>query len=82
MSYGEEAATEMMISDNLLYLRAEQRAAEGLWETRDGQTLKVTDMTTSHIQNCLRMLKRGNSPYADPFIMMFEKELERRNDGV
>ena len=78
MSYGEEIATEQMIAGELAYIRSEQRAADGLWETRDGQTLKVTDMTTSHIQNCLRMLKRGNSRYADPFIGMFEKELERR----
>lgn len=80
MSYGAEIATEQMIERELLYVRAEQRAFDGLWETREGKTLKVTDMTTSHIQNCLRMLKRGNSPYADPFIGMFEKELERRGE--
>ena len=81
MGQGAELEMERMIDSEVLYFRAELRAEKGLWETRDGQILKVTDMTTRHIQNCLRMLERGNSPYADPFIGMFEKELERRDDG-
>ena len=79
MSYGEEATTEMMMSDNLLYLRAEQRAAEGIWTLQGGKMIKVTDMTTEHIKNCLRMIRHISSPNFDPYIGMFEKELERRS---
>lgn len=28
------------------------------WTTKDGQKLEPRDMTTSHIKNCLAMLKR------------------------
>lgn len=28
------------------------------WRTRDGVTLKICDMETSHIRNCINMLKR------------------------
>lgn len=28
------------------------------WETKDGRTLQIADMETSHIENCIRMIKR------------------------
>ena len=30
------------------------------WTTREGKKLKISDMATSHIINCLKMLERGN----------------------
>lgn len=47
------------------------------WRTKDGQLLKIKDMQTSHIQNCVRMLEKklasrppeqyymGDSDYAE-----------------
>lgn len=29
------------------------------WTTRDGKQIRMSDMTTQHIKNCLRMLERG-----------------------
>ncbi len=29
------------------------------WTTKDGVTLKVSEMETSHIKNCIAMLKRA-----------------------
>lgn len=29
------------------------------WTTRDGQVLKIKDMETDHIVNCIKMLRRG-----------------------
>jgi hypothetical protein len=29
-----------------------------MWTTRDGDTLLIKDMATSHIINCLKMIKR------------------------
>lgn len=82
MSYGAEVAMEMEIDRQIMYARAEQLAREGRWTMRDGTEIHVTDMSNSHIENCIRMLKRGASPYADVFISMFEAEQKRReSDG-
>ena len=78
MSYGRELETEITIERELAYGLAANLAEKGVWETKDGQRLNVRDMTDSHIANCLAMLKRGGSPYADPFIVMFENEKKRR----
>ena len=29
------------------------------WTTRDGKQIRICDMTTQHIKNCLCMLERG-----------------------
>ena len=29
------------------------------WTTREGKQVRICDMTTQHIKNCLRMLERG-----------------------
>lgn len=78
MSYGAEVAEERYIERELLYARAESMAQKGEWQTKDGRKLTVSSMTDSHIANCIAMLKRGHSPYADPFISMFEAEQKRR----
>lgn len=33
------------------------------WETNEGNVLEIKDMTTLHIQNCIKMIKR--SKYLD-----------------
>lgn len=44
-----------------------------VWRTRDGETIRVEDMTTRHIRNCMRLFSEN-----DPKYIMFEEELERR----
>ena len=79
MSYGQEIAMEQMIERELIYQHACDMAEKGLWETKDGQILSVSKMTDQHISNCIAMLKRSNSPYAEPFIIMFENEQNKRS---
>lgn len=43
------------------------------WRTRDGKVLKVKDMSTEHIRNCMRMI--GTQ---DDFYYVFEQELKNR----
>ena len=31
------------------------------WKTKDGKKLKITEMETSHIENCIKMLERNKS---------------------
>ena len=46
------------------------------WRTREGKVLKVKDMSTAHIKNCMRMIGK-----IDDFYYAFEAELRRR-DGA
>lgn len=61
-------------------LQAFTNASHGLWITKDGRYLHVTEMETTHIQNCIRMLRRYDSPFKDAYISMFEKELKERGE--
>ena len=61
-------------------IRAANNASHGLWITKDGRYLHVSEMETSHIQNCIRMLKRYDSPFKKYYIPMFEKELKERGE--
>ena len=47
------------------------------WRTRDGKILKVKDMTTEHIKNCMRMIGE-----TDDFYYVFEAELKQRGTTV
>lgn len=49
----------------------------GIWTMRDGTEIAVTDMTTSHIRNCMRTVGKNNEWYA-----VFADELERRGEKV
>ncbi len=64
-----------------LQIQAKCNAFHGLWQTKDGDWLHVTEMGSQHIKNCIRMLERNNSPFADIYIPMFKKELERREEN-
>ena len=87
MSYGKE-----ILDDNAyeieqsiekarrLYIQAIANAEHGLWITRDGRYMQIREMETSHIHNCIRMLKRNNSPYKEIYIKAFEKELAERKE--
>ena len=62
----------------------------GYWETKDGRNLKIELMETSHIKNCINLLKRNlqkldedeldyYSDYLDFKIDEFEKESKKRD---
>lgn len=63
-----------------MYIKAKCNAFHGLWRTKDGDWLHVTEMGSQHIKNCIRMLERNNSPFADIYIPMFKEELNRREE--
>lgn len=44
------------------------------WRKKDGTTVKLSDMTVSHIRNCMRIVGED-----DPWYGQFENELKRRS---
>lgn len=53
------------------------------WITQDGRRLKVTEMTTQHIQNCMKMLEReATEDDFDDFYYVLEAELNRRRENA
>lgn len=45
------------------------------WRCRDGRVIKLKDMTTDHIRNCMRIITEN-----DDFWYVFEAELKRRGE--
>lgn len=54
---------------------------DGYWTTKEGTTLRIKDMETSHIQNCLKMLNSEPVTFEE-YIFEFEEELRRRGVGL
>lgn len=68
-----------MYSTSTIWVALERRLKEGIWRTREGRDLKISDMTTSHIKNCISFIERlreGN--IYTPYIPLFKEELEKR----
>lgn len=90
MSYGNELLADYAYEREQsiekaerLYIQAMANASHGLWKTKDGEYIPIREMETAHIHNCIRMLERNDSPYKEPYIKAFEKELaERRKDEI
>ncbi len=76
MSYGREIMEEQAP----MYEAALDRAYAKIWTIRDGSTIKVKDMTTAHINNCLHMLgPPDNDDLIEIWITTFEEELKERS---
>ena len=61
MSYGEELMYEMQADEAFYESRAENMLAAREWMTRDGSCIEVSNMTNSHLLNCIRLFDRGGS---------------------
>lgn len=69
MSMGKE-----WLDDHAYELYHPHQTDFSVWHTKDGRTLKITEMTTEHIKNCMNMLGEEN-----PYWQHFAKEILRRN---
>jgi len=55
-----------------------------MWTTRDHRKVHVSDMTTHHIYNCIKLIESGRHPNIThvlglQYIAMFDSELQRRS---
>ena len=66
----------------LVQARAKIESSKNIWTTKDGKKINFIEIDESHILNCINMLKRNRSPFADLYIPMFQKELKKRYESV
>lgn len=66
--------------DDKLHKHFEGRESENvIWVTKDGREMQLKDMESSHIINCINMLKRNDSCiFTDKYTYHMNKVLERR----
>ena len=49
-----------------------------IWIAKDGTKYSISEMTTSHIKNCIRMIQRSNYRWRPEYIEPLTQELKRR----
>ena len=82
MSLGSEAVVEAEADFAVFEGVIESSAKSGVWTTKDGREIPITEMSDGHIRNVLAMLERNNvCDIYMPWICRFKKELSRRNGG-
>ena len=69
---------EFEFEDRLAAIRRQCNA--GIWVTKEGKALKICEMQTSHIKNCINFLKRKKHDFFNCYIRAFEEELIKRGD--
>ena len=53
-----------------------------IWIAKDGTKYSISEMTTSHIKNCIRMIQRSNYRWRPEYIEPLTQELKRREQNV
>lgn len=53
---------------------------EGLWQTKEGEKIKICDMETDHIRNTINFIDREGflDDLGQDYIKLFKIELEKR----
>lgn len=79
MSWIEDHEADLYYDEQQQYEDNEYEARMGNWYTRGGKKLKIKDMETSHIKNCIAFIRRNDKrDLYEPFVVAFKAELERR----
>lgn len=83
LSYGEEYRIDEEINYYLWHNKLEDQLEKGEWVQKTGETINITEMTNSHIKNCINMLNRyiekgSSNEFTKLWIDKFEKELAFR----
>ena len=78
MGFGNELREMMDIDRDVMWAVNEENIRSGIWTQRDGTKINIMDMSRQHIRNCISMLERGDSPFAEGWIRRFKGELKLR----
>ena len=77
-----EFDAESLFREEMWRAKISREAESGIWTTKNGTRIKVSDMTDSHLVNTCRILKRNNvKDMLLPWIMVMEQEIMRRGIG-
>lgn len=49
-----------------------------LWTTKDGRVLKIEDMSTKHIVNCIKRIRYLNYAWRREYLDILRNELKKR----
>lgn len=87
MSYADDWLSDMAVNDAIWYEEAYRRIGDGIWTKKDGTEIRVKDMESSHIENCIRMLQRQIKEYGiddikEGWLFCFRTELKERGIAV
>lgn len=61
---------------------AEKDIRNNTWIAKDGTKYSISEMTTSHIKNCIRIIRRSNYHWRPEYIEPLTQELKRREQNV
>lgn len=79
MGDNADILTERMIDEMAERDFKEDPFEQGIWETKDHRFYRIKDMGTSHIMNCMELIKKSNFEWRGRYYELFEKELKRRH---
>lgn len=79
MSMGEELLIELEVEAELIRDRRLSAIKEGVWTMKDGQTIRLDQMSDRHIQNCIWMLNDKDGEIPELWVKRFQKELDFRD---
>ena len=74
--FGSDYDLDTKVLNSVVHI-IEQHAVPA-WVTADGTLIKIKDMKTSHIKNCIKMIYRRNGNWRSQYLRLFENELRRR----
>lgn len=78
----DESYVDQLIASSIAELTLERLADEGIWQTKDGNRVKIENMSDSHLRNTINMLKRSKSDWGDgartSYIKQMEEEMNLR----
>ena len=51
---------------------------DGFWVMKDGRSIRITDMETSHLKNTINLLRRRGLSHTDTFRQLFQESILRK----
>lgn len=79
MSMGEEELIDLEARAEVFRGWQLRSIKEGVWTMKDGQTIRLDQMSDRHIQNCIWMLNDKDGEIPELWVKRFQKELDFRD---